>query len=65
MVDDVVGGEPHAEEGRGRVQVHRHARPRVHVLPDALQPGSLKIILGNGLVSGGNHATLHRDFRAT
>ena len=42
VVDDVVGGESHAEEGRGRVQVHRHARPRAHVLADALQAGGLK-----------------------
>ena len=42
MVDDVVGGEAHAEEGRGGVQVHRHAGPRVHVLADALQPRGLQ-----------------------
>ena len=42
VVDDVVGGEAHAEEGRGGVQVHRHAGPRVHVLADALQPRGLQ-----------------------
>ena len=42
VVDDVVGGEAHAEEGRGGVQVHRHPRPRVHVLPDPLQSGRLQ-----------------------
>ena len=42
MVDDVVGGESHAEEGRGGVQVHRHTRPRVHVLTDPLQSGRLQ-----------------------
>ena len=42
MVDDVVRGEAHAEEGRGGVQVHRHTRPRVHVLTDPLQTGRLQ-----------------------
>ena len=43
VVDDVVGGETHAEEGRGRVQVHRHSGPRAHVLADPLKPGGLHI----------------------
>ena len=42
VVDDVVGGESHSEEGRGGVQVHRHPRPRVHVLSDPLQTGRLQ-----------------------
>ena len=37
MVDDVVRREAHAEESAGGVQVARHARARVHVLPETLK----------------------------
>ena len=37
VVDDVVRREAHAEESAGGVQVARHARACVHVLPETLK----------------------------
>lgn len=37
VVDDVVGSESHAEQGRRGVQVAGHSRATVHVLADAFE----------------------------
>ena len=44
MVDGVVGQVAETVERRGRVQVHRHARPAVLVLADALDARSLVVV---------------------
>jgi len=36
VVDDVVGGVAHTEQGAGRMEVTRHACPHVHVFTNAL-----------------------------
>lgn len=50
VVDDVVWGEPHPEESAGGVEVTGHARPAVHILPNALRGRRGEGLIGNSII---------------